>query len=341
MGVDEACTIVLLVDDVDRVQVLRDGKVRAGAPLSTFGPALAESLGLELVIGDEAWGGFEEGDEEEDVPDVMLCRAVDSSLPLLAHDLGALDATHVGGWTLVRFDEAYVAPDDHGWLPSDLPAVLLHRHGRTREIQVLTAWNDTIGHALTHEPHLQPAFAEVDDPAVAGLTNPHLAVDSDLREVLTHPRFRHLDVAKVADVLQSPMDEQWTARVLAALGLPTLAADVHEGRAELPDSSRFEAASMARSVVDTVLRYYDAPAEEVARRTAYGRLYDRVQRNRVATGAVLTAEVAASAAMLTAGVRPGRSAAARTALVSGAVFTLLDAAMGTALAVRRFGRRHT
>ncbi|QCX28614.1 hypothetical protein [Nocardioides jishulii] len=339
VGVDEECTVVLLVDDVDRVQVLRDGKVRAGAPLSTFGPSFAEELGLELLMGDEAWGGFDDADEEDEDPDVLLCRAVDSSLPLLAHSLGGLDAGHVDGWTVALFDEPYVALDDHGWLPGDLPALLLRRDGRTREIQVLTSWSDPVGHALTREPDLVPAFDEVDDPAVAALTNPHLAVDSDLRAVLAHPRFRHLDVATVAGALQSPMDEGWSVRVLAALGLPTLAGDLHEGRATLPDATRFQPAPITRTVVDSVLRYYDAPPEEVARRSVLGRLYDRVQRNRVAAGAVVGAEVLASAAMLAASVRPGRGSGARTALATGAVVTLLDATLGTALAVRRFSRQ--
>lgn len=340
VGVDEPCTIVVLVDDVERVQVVRDGKVGAGAPVTSFAPALARELEVEVLLGDELHGEVEpEDDEIDETPDVALCRVVDSSLPLLAHHLGPLDASHVDGWTLVRFEQEWVETDDHGWLAGDLPLVLLRRHGRTREIQVVTRWNDTAGHALTREPDLMPAFTEMEGPAMAALTNPHLAAGSDLRAILAHPRFRHLDLLEVARALQSPMDDWWSGRVLIALGLPALAADVHEGRAEMPDPTHVGPTSLRRSLVDTVLRYYDAPAEEVERRTAYGKLYDTVQRHPVAAGAVLTTEAAASVAALAAAVRPGRGTLARTALLSGGVVGLLDATMGAALATRRFRGR--
>lgn len=341
IGVDEPCTIVVLVDDVERVQVVRDGKVGAGAPLTSFAPALARDLEVEVLLGDELYGEVDAaGDDTEEVPDVALCRTVASSLPLLAHDLGALDASTVEGWTLVRFEEEWVDLDEHGWLGSDLPLLVLRRNGRSREIQVVTRWHEPSGHALTREPDLMPAFTEMEGPAMAVLTNPHLGADSDLRAVLAHQRFRHLDLLEVATVLQSPMDEWWSGRVLTALGLPVVAADVHEGRAELPDPTHVGTTSLGRSLVDTVLRYYDAPAEEVERRTAYGRLYDKVQRHPVAAGTVLTTEAVASGAMLAAAVRPGRGAAARTALLSAGVVGLLDATMGAVLAARRFrGRR--
>lgn len=340
VGVDEPCTIVLLVDDVERVQVVRDGKVRAGSPLDTFGPTLARELDVELYVGDSQFGDVGADDEDDDeAPDVALCRVVDSALPLLAHDLGPLSASSVDGWTLVRFDTSWVDVDDHGWMGGDLPLVVLRRSGRTREIQVVTRWTEQHGHALTREPDLMPAFTEMQGPAMAALTNPHLAADSDLRAVLSHPRFRHLDLLEVAMVLQSPMDEWWSGRVLTALGLPVLAADVHEGRDELPDPTRLGPTSLGRSFVDTVLRYHDAPAEEVARRTPYGKLYDRVQRHPIAAGATFTTEALASGALLAAAVRPGRGSLARTALLSAGIVGLVDASMGAVLAVRRFGRR--
>lgn len=343
IGNDEPCALLLLVDDVDRVQVLREGKVSAGAPLSSFGPALAREFDVELYVGDSQYGDVtEEGDGDEDVddevPDVLLCRVVDSSLPLLAHDLGPLTASQVEGWMVVRFDESWVDVTEHGWMPHELPAVVLRRDGRSRQIQVVTRWTDVNGYSLTREPDLMPAFAEMEGPAMVALTNPHLAVDSDLRAVLAHPRLRHLDLLEVAKVLQSPMDEWWSGRVLTALGLPVVAADVHEGRAELPEPTRLGPTSLGRSFVDTVLRYYDAPAEEVARRTPYGKLYDKVQRHPVAAGVVLTAETIASVALLATALRPGRSFASRSALLSTGVVGLLDAGMGTVLAVRRFAR---
>ncbi|MBE7325380.1 hypothetical protein IEQ44_12015 [Nocardioides sp. Y6] len=340
IGVDEPCTLVVLVDDVERVQVVRDGRVGAGAPVTSFAPALGRELEVEVLLGDEFYGDVDAGGEDTpELPDVALCRVVDSALPLLAHTLGPLDASVVDRWTILRFEEEWVDVEQHGWLGGDLPLLVLRRNGRSREIQVVTRWNDSSGHALTREPDLMPAFTEMEGPAMAALTNPHLAADSDLRAVLAHPRFRHLDLLEVASVLQSAMDDGWSARVLTALGLPSLAADVHEGRAELPDPTHVGATSLGRSLVDTVLRYYDAPHEEVRRRTPYGKLYDRVQRHPVAAGAMITTEVAASVAALAAGVRPGRGTAARTALLSAGVVGLLDATMGAVLATRRFRRR--
>lgn len=344
VGVDEACAIVLLVDDVDRVQVLRDGKVSAGAPVSSFGPALAHELEVELYLGDDQYGDVsdEEADDADEFPDVAICRVVDSSLPFLSHDLGPLSASTVEGWTVIRFDEPWVDVTDHGWSPGELPLLVLRREGRSREIQVITKWTDQFGHSLSRQPDLMPAFTEMEGPAMVALTNPHLAADSDLRALLAHPRLRHLDLLEVATVLQSPMDDWWSARVISALGLPTLAADVHEGRAGLPEPTHVASPTLGRTFIDTVLRYYDAPTDEVARRTPYGKLYDKVQRHPVSAGAAITAETVASTAMLVAAVRPGRSTLARNALLSGAVVGLLDAAMGTALALRRFrGRRIT
>lgn len=205
---------------------------------------------------------------------------------------------------------------------------------------MVTRWTEQHGHALTREPDLMPAFTEMEGPAMAALTNPHLAAGSDLHAVLAHPRFGDRDPLEVASALQSPMDDGWSARVLTALGLPALAADVHEGRAEVPDAVRVAPTSLGRSLVNTYLRYYDAPAEEVERRTAYGKLYDRIQRNPVATGVALSAETVVAVALLAAAVRPGRSPLARTTLLSGGVVGLLDAAAGVVLATRRFrGRR--
>lgn len=343
IGVDEPCAIVVLVDDVERVQVVRDGRVGAGPPVTSFAPTLARELEVEVLLGDEFYGEVDDSDEdlhEDDEPDVALCRVVDSSLPLLAHDLGPLEAGQAEGWTLVRFDESWVEVDEHGWLGNELPLVVLRRSGRTREIQVVTRWTEQHGHALTREPDLMPAFTEMEGPAMAALTNPHLAAGSDLHAVLAHPRFGDRDPLEVASALQSPMDDGWSARVLTALGLPALAADVHEGRAEVPDAVRVAPTSLGRSLVNTYLRYYDAPAEEVERRTAYGKLYDRIQRNPVATGVALSAETVVAVALLAAAVRPGRSPLARTTLLSGGVVGLLDAAAGVVLATRRFrGRR--
>ncbi|WP_110240920.1 hypothetical protein [Nocardioides gilvus] len=356
-GVEGLCSIVLLLDDVERIQVVRDGKVAAGAPLSRFGPELAEILGLDLEIaGDyfedparvfdedgEGPEGFDLealiGEQESDpTHDVLVSRVVESSLPALAHSLkSSLSAGHEDGWTVIHFDDAWVDLSEHGWMPGDLPAVRLSRVDDTRHIQVLTAWNDPVGLFLTRRPDLTATFtaAEVDHAGLAELTNPHLSPDSDTVALLTTRRFRDLDATALTDALQSPMDDRWVNRVLAAMGLPTLAGDLLEGRRELTAPTRVEFSSGWRALLDTVVRYVDAPASEVSRRTPIGKFYAKVYGSTPLGVATVAVETVAGAALLARSRRAGTGAGARRALVGGASFLLVDAVSGLTIIGRR------
>lgn len=363
-GVEGLCSIVLLLDDVERVQVVRDGKVAAGAPLSRFGPELAEALGVDLEIAgdyfeDPAREFDEDADTEADAPegsgepdwealigeqeddpahDVLIARVVESSLPTLAHSLRcSLSAGHDDGWTIIQLDDAWVDLSEHGWMPGDLPAIRLSRVDDTRHIQVLSAWNDPVGLFLTRRPDLIATFtaAEVDHPGLAELTNPHLSPDSDTVALLAGRRFGHLDPTTLTDALQSPMDDGWLTRVLSAMGLPTLAGDLIEGRRTLIAPVRVEYSSGWRALVDTLVRYVDAPASEVARRTPIGKFYAKVYGSTPLGVATVAAETVAAAALLARARRSGTGAGARRGLVAGAGFLLVDAVSGLTIIGRR------
>lgn len=373
--VGEPADAVLLLDDDDRLIVVgEDGVVTRGEALETFGPRMARDLALDVETAEQYFAApgrlpVVEADDDP-VPDeahdetreeaqgcggdcgcgafdptglpgdVLVSRRVDSFLPMVAHHAEAgLEHAWVEGWNVARFDRACVDLSDDAWLPHEVPAVVLITDGDTRYVEVLTGWGIFPGEMLTRLLDLTPTFTtdEVDHRFVPGLANLHLLPDSDLHRVLNSPHFRGRDKAAVAHALQSPPDAGWSARVLAALGLPTLAADVHEGRAELPGARRVEARSGLRTLFDSVVGYHEAGEEEVSRRTPFGKAYAWVQARPAAAGAWYAAESATAATLLLRANRPGRSRGARAAVRAVAATLLLDAAVGVALRSRRRG----
>ncbi|MGN0065750.1 MAG: hypothetical protein ACI379_16050 [Nocardioides sp.] len=189
---------------------------------------------------------------------VVVGRLRPHMLPLLARDVGsALVWASVDGWTVLRLDEAGADLRGHAVLRDEVPVVTLHRDGHGRWIDVVTHVGVPPGTVLspTGEPPLEPD--EVPGESAA--------------RVAASRHFAHLDVVAVAAAVESPDDEGWSARVLAALGLPVLAADVHEGRTELPGAVAVEPMGVGGAIRAAVRQYEDAPPDEVARRGALGR----------------------------------------------------------------------
>lgn len=281
------------------------------------------------------------GESGDGVPDVLLTHLVPSALPQLARAVGSgLVAGHVDGWTLVQFDEDGLPVAEHGWLPGDLPVVHLTRVGDDRYVQVITAFGLRAPHVLLARHGDQVTTYgpdEVDPDLVDTLVDSHLAPASELHTLLESKHFAHVDARTLAEALQQPMDEQWVTGVLRALGLPTLAGDVLEGRAQVPSPTRVEHRSVLGSVGEMVLRYYDAPAEEVARRTPYGKAYAAVTATPRRVGATVAAESALAAWLLWRSRR--LTGARRHALAAAAVGTLIDVACHAVLAPLKFRRR--
>lgn len=294
-------------------------------------------------------------DDEDDAPgpavpgDVIVSHQAESGLPMLANGLGSgLWTAHTEGWTLTRCDEAWLNPGGEGWLPSELPVLQLKRSDETnRVVEVLTRMAQVESHLLRRHGDMTATVAPeiltavLDHPLVDALTNPHLADESDLHELLATKHFAHLDAHQVAAALQTPMDDRWSSRVLTALGAPALAGDVHEGRvdiASLPGARRFEVTSMLRAMGASVSRYYDAPEYEVASRTWVGRFYAALVRTPLRVALLMAIDIALVVA-LSLGFTATDSIWLKTLAVLGILGVGADAVMHGVLAPKRFRTR--
>lgn len=362
----EPADAVLLLDADDRVLTVSEGSVTPGLDVTQLGRRLTADLsvgletaehhfaapsllpllddGADTVDGEGSQGCGEDcGCAAEFDPtglpgDVLISQIVDSSLPMLAHHAEAgLERAWLDGWNVVRFDRACVDLTDAGWLPHEVPAALLINDGHSRYVELLTRWGTFPGEMLTRLLDLTATFTadEVDHPLVAGLANLHLLPDSDLRRVLASPAFRHLDAHRVAAALQSPDDAGWSARVLAALSLPTAAADVHEGRTALPAPLRVEPRTGLHTLIDTVVGYHDAGEEEVSRRTPLGKAYAWVHHRPTVAAAVYSAEAAAAALLVAHSTRSDVRRGVRVGARVAAAALLVDASLALVLRSRR------
>lgn len=185
-------------------------------------------------------------------------------MPLLARRIGcAVDVTTVDGWSLVRPVNGWAQMHRHRFTDTEVPAVALTVIGGTRYVAVLPTPGYLPGDSLTRlapwrspltaadVAHLPDSDRAATESVLAWFADPQVEPDNAL-ERLRADGF-DLDAAAVGSALQSAPDAQWSVRVLSALGLPTLAADVHEGRAELPDAVRVAPGGL-RTALAGVLR---------------------------------------------------------------------------------------
>ncbi len=247
-------------------------------------------------------------------PLVIVSRTPESMLPLLARSLDArLTATHDDGWTVALAERDFVFLEHHPWLRSELPAASLGRSGERRYVTVVAEPRQPVEYGLVRFDDLIPVLDPIGVPIdlVDGLLNPHLVPGSAVHQLCTSRPFFHLDPYELATVLQSPMDERWSSRVLATLGLPLSAAELAEERSVPgPEATTVEVQGIAGMIADSVRRYYDAPEHEVRNRTPYGRAYAEAvaSPSRVAVTVAaesLAASAAWAAARSTSGWRRG------------------------------------
>lgn len=143
----------------------------------------------------------------------------------------------VEDWSVVRFnhDVPEVGLD---WASDELPAVWLRSD---RSIAVQTAPGPRPQVVLRHFPAPPPVELLTEEgpgeysAAMVALHDPQLSSNSEMR-LLAEEGWGSgdLDLLAVSEALQSPHDDAWSTRVLESLGLPTVAADVAEGRCEVP-----------------------------------------------------------------------------------------------------------
>jgi len=366
---DEPCMVVLLGTEDEQVLTLRRGAVVPGRQLGDLGPELARMLGGTLEIEEHEFtphagpelalasdadpdaggccgGGCCGGDAAEDEEtgefsghrDVLAFRGGSELWPLLARSVGSPMSAHaVRGWSVISTEETYADLSDHVWMGSELPLVHLFRLGDDRFVEVRTD-PAVLGedHLLAPLPALLPTFdtTEVDDPRVAWLTSPHLLPGSAARAVVASRAFAHVRLEELVEALDQPCDDQWSARVLALLGVPAVVADLHEGRVEDTAGTWVEPAGLLRATWDMARFYEDAPAEEVLRRGPLGRFYGLTrQRPDIAVGWLLT-KSAVAAGLLALGRRRD-SRALRVLGWSSVGEAALDAALVTRQVLRR------
>ena len=354
--VDDLADVVLLLDERDHVLLLMGDEVVAGPALEDFGPGFVDALGVSLEIGEHFFDDGSEpefegegpGDDEEfspdlfetydageEYPDVLVSKVVASTWPMLAYSVGSgFNAGHVDGWTVALLDEHGVDVSTYAWMPGELPGIQLTRVGDERYVQVVHSATDDVLILLSRYADLEATF---DVDGFEALTNPHLAPDSEMRRLLATKRFRDVDADRLATALQSTMGEDWSTRVLAALRVPTIAADIMEGRAAVPDADRVEAGPLHRSVVDMLDRYYDAPDEEVTRRGPYGRAFAALTQTPTRAAVTVAVEAVVGTALVTASRNKRKGV--RGLLASAGVFLLTDAAGHAVLAPRKFRTR--
>lgn len=298
----------------------------------------------DLPVADTHGDSVDVDEEPEDDgwllehPLVVVTRHPESMLPMLARDLDAhLRATHVDGWTVSLVERDYVFLEHHSWLRSELPAAAIGRSEDRRYVAVLATPGQPEEFGLVRYDDLIPVLDPIGlDPDLAdALVNPHLAPRSTVRQLCGSKPFAQIDPYELATVLQSPMDDRWTSRVLATLGLPLEAAEYAEQRLEFPaDAAVIERRGLMSAMGEMIQRYYDAPAHEVGTRTLYGKGYAAA----TATPARVAVTVAAETVAAIAAFRAGAAASGWKARAWKSLGALLvsDVACHVALAPTKF-----
>ncbi|MFC6154092.1 hypothetical protein [Nocardioides yefusunii] len=363
-GPGDAATLALLVsDDADALVAVQgvDGP-EPSLELQAFAEQVVEAFDVSITVehawassrddedGEEAEETVEESDataedvDEEDEgwvlehPLVIVTRHAESMLPVLARDLDAkLTATHADGWTIALAERDFVFLEHHSWLRSDLPAAAIGRSGERRYVAVMAEPGQPQEFGLVRYDDLIPVLDPIGlDPDLAdALLNPHLAMGSAVRLLCETKPFRAIDPYELAAVVQSPMDDRWSSRVLATLGLPLEAAEYAEERLALPeDAAVIEARGIVGAMGEMISRYYDAPAHEVRGRTFYGKGYAAATKSPVRVGVTVAAEALATVAALKAATsaRGWKAKAWRT--LAGLLIT--DVATHAVLAPKKF-----
>lgn len=244
----------LLVDALGEV-----AETTAGALMLTDEGMLVTPPSME-----ENWRAVldpEEHSEQAGVnpPDVLLGRLDPDLLPLLARDTGCPFVwERADDLLVVAFEEPTATLHEHGFTKAELPVAALSLIGGRRHVSLLLTRGVLPGTTLSHpEPWtLSHSPEDVSDPALraacAEWAELHATPESTIAALLDSPYLPHADEALLREALASPDDDHWSARVLTALGLPSHAADVHEGRVTLSSSQRVEPQSL-RAVLRTAV----------------------------------------------------------------------------------------
>ena len=283
-GAGASVEVLVLVDEAQRVWQRGPGGPTPGPSEVAAAELLAAATGWAVDLGEASVGPEGSVLDEQgfwvlpdrpvpappatpvtDPPDVLVCRADPERLGVLARASSSeLDVTVVDGWSVVRFCRPDARLHAHQFAADEVPALALSRVGGVRYASVLTGRGWLPGFSLSRQPVLLPSWGPddlhgVDPDLAATLTevaawcaNQHLEVASEASLLVAEPGFTHVAVAELAAALAEPVPERWSTRVLEVLGLPVLAADVHEGRADLPGARRVQPSGRWAAVRHTI-----------------------------------------------------------------------------------------
>lgn len=342
---------------------VREGGVAAEEPLEGLLAAMVHDLGgyvetqSGLRAGDESaevtsadWEALEGGEslkseqpsEEPAGRSVLIGRFATDQLPMLAREAGtSLRGTRVDGWTVVVFDDV-VDDGSHVWLADDLPGLWLQPSlGRSVWVHSTRGLRPQL--VLSRPAEVTLVFTEAELPAFAIAMVREWFGDPDefaeLGELHGLEAFRDVDLNALRAALAAPSDECWFGQVLAALGVPQVAADLFEGRATLPASTTVTPKSLRGVLMDSLRHYEKASNEEVAERGALGRLYGTSARTPWVALTTIVPEILIGVAVLV--VLAGLDDSAWWHWLAGlfAVLCLFDAVLDSALLVVRLRRK--
>lgn len=238
--------------------------------------------GLDKVFG----LGEPDRTNADDLVDVLLGALDDDLAPLLVASSVELDWSPVAeGWAVGRFrelraaeyEDIRVTPWGGRLLGQGLGLVVLQQRDGVRYVAPATEDHLDLDDPLTWLSGLTPSFtaeqvvwAKESAWLAEWLTwcaNPHLDPESTAAQLLRSQTWSHVALPDLAAALAKTPDADWSAGVLAVLGVPTLAADLHEGRVSATDLEDDETLDAFMPVV---------PEEPVAaRKSGLGRFFGR------------------------------------------------------------------
>ncbi|WP_162598724.1 hypothetical protein [Nocardioides gilvus] len=287
-------TAQLLVDALAEV-----AEATRGAIMLTDEQTLVTPPSME-----DDWQAVLDSDERPDPantnpPDVLLARLDPDLLPMLARDVGCpFIWERAEGYVVVAFEEPSATLHEHGFTKPELPVVALSLIGGRRHLSVLLARGVLPGTTLSRQEHwaLTQAPETVEEPAMRAMLDEfavrHVTPEAVIEALLESPHLPHAEEMLLREALVAPDDEHWSARVLTALGLPTHAADIHEGRAILAAPARVEPQGLKEVLRSALGERGSADEEEWSRRGLGGRLQLALLRFPVLTVVVILLELA-------------------------------------------------
>ncbi|MET1036218.1 MAG: hypothetical protein ABWX68_13370 [Arthrobacter sp.] len=338
-----------------------------GMSVGELAGLMAREFSGAVVLGDEYESGRPEpdgGDDEEGAeganpgvedgeapvvglrrPDVFVTSLRPEYWGAVAKEAGsAIRAAEVDGRTIIQLTSATAGLEYYAWFKKDLPVMGLSDGPGGRCLGVLCRWGLLPGHVLSRMPAESPSFGVEEVPAgsrdiVEGLMDPHRRADSALRGLLAEPMFRHLDFDAMRGALRQPDDERYLGRLLELLGQPTVAAEIFESGAPLPESELVEPAGAWKDLMRSMDRHVDEAPARTGSENPFTRWaaawYGQPRKAFFTIVPEALAGAAGVAWALAAEDRPGWLTAVG---VVGALL-VLDAVLDTAIVVRTLRRR--